>query len=65
MGKSLLIKAFIYTLMGTTFIYIAIQSKGETLWNPVTLIFAAVAAMDFWVVFKLLTQYFKSKNKKE
>ncbi|WP_249871599.1 YdiK family protein [Oceanobacillus saliphilus] len=65
MGNSILIKALVYFIMGIVFIFIAIQSKGDTVWNPVTLIFAAVAAMDFWVVFKLLSQYSKVKNKKE
>lgn len=65
MGRSLLLKAFMYSLMGLAFIYFAIQSKEESVWNAVTLIFAAIAAMDFWVVFKLLGQYFRIKNKKE
>ncbi|WP_067725016.1 YdiK family protein [Oceanobacillus damuensis] len=65
MGKSILIKAIVYSIMGVAFIYIGIQSKVDTVWNPVTLIFAAVAAMDFWLVLKLLSQYFRIKKKKE
>ncbi|WP_087974568.1 YdiK family protein [Oceanobacillus rekensis] len=65
MGRSLLIKAFMYTLMGMAFIYFAVQSNEGSVWNVVTLIFAAIAALDFWVVFKLVGQYFQIKNKKE
>lgn len=62
MNSSLLLKAFIYTLMGLAFLYIAVQSVTETIWNPFTLIFAAVATLDFYVVFKLLGKYFRSKK---
>ncbi|WP_337018884.1 YdiK family protein [Oceanobacillus massiliensis] len=65
MGRSILTRAIVYFLMALAFIYFAIQSNNETVWNPVTLILAAVAAMDIWVVCKLLKQYSIFKKKKK
>lgn len=63
MANSLLFKAFIYLLMAGIFIYVAVQSKGETIWNPTTLIFAAVATLAFGVTLRLLGKYFRIKKK--
>ncbi|MBR3117759.1 YdiK family protein [Oceanobacillus profundus] len=64
MIHSLLVKAFIYFIMAMIFIYVAVQSKGQTIWNPTTLIFAAVATLAFGVAVRLLNKYFRLKKKK-
>ncbi|WP_339229765.1 YdiK family protein [Oceanobacillus sp. FSL K6-2867] len=64
MINSLIVKAIIYLIMAIIFIYVAVQSKGETIWNPNTLIFAAVATLAFGVALRLLGKYLRIKKKK-
>ncbi|MFD1066904.1 YdiK family protein [Oceanobacillus locisalsi] len=64
MHRPYLIKAIFYILFGALFIYIGVLSKGETIWNTVTILFAAIAALTFFAGFRMLRYYFKVKNKK-
>lgn len=64
MYRAYLTKAILYLLLGIWFIYFGIQSKGDTVWNSITLIFAAVAALNFLVALRMFRFYFKFKGKK-
>lgn len=64
MHQPYLFKAIVYLLFGALLVYFGIQSKGETVWDTVTLIFAAFAALSFSAGFRMLRFYFKVKNKK-
>lgn len=64
MHRPYLIKAIIYVLFGALFVYFGIQSKGATVWDTITLILAAFAALNFYAGFRMLRFYFKIKNKK-
>ncbi|GIO25035.1 YdiK family protein [Oceanobacillus sp. J11TS1] len=64
MHRPYLFKAITYLVFGALFIYFGISSKGETVWNTVTLIFAAFAALNFYGGFRMLRFYFKIKKKK-
>ncbi|GEL76659.1 YdiK family protein [Tenuibacillus multivorans] len=54
--------AFMYLLMGLAFIYIALRSADETVWNLTTIIFTIVAALDFGVAIRMLARYFSHKK---
>lgn len=62
MKASPLFLASMYFFMGLAFLYIAIQSADETIWNFGTIIFTIVATFDFGVALKILGRYFKQKN---
>ncbi len=52
----------IYALMGTLFIYIAISSATETIWNFSTILLALVATFDFGVAVRMFSLHFKIKK---
>ena len=54
--------AIIYILMGILFTYLAIDSVEETPWNFVTILFAAIATLDFGVGIRSLRIHFQLKN---
>ena len=53
---------FIYIIMGVLFTYVAFQSANETIWNPLTILLLLVAALDFFVAFKIFRRSLKNKN---
>ncbi|MBP2259042.1 YdiK family protein [Virgibacillus alimentarius] len=59
--------AIVYFLMGALFIYIAINSVTDTVWNTLTIIFTIVATLDFIVGFRYwrMHLYLKKHNKKK
>lgn len=52
----------IYFALGGLFIYIAILNATETIWNPMSIILLAVAAIDIGMGFTMLRNYLKQKN---
>ncbi|WP_163970906.1 YdiK family protein [Oceanobacillus halotolerans] len=56
--------SIIYLLMGVLFVYIAIQSVEDTIWNITTMVFAVVASLDFGVGIRLMSLHFRLKKKK-
>ncbi|UUI04226.1 YdiK family protein [Oceanobacillus jeddahense] len=64
MHRPYLIKAIVYILFGALLIYFGVLSKGDTVWDVVTIIFAGFAALTFYAGLRMLRFYFKVKNKK-
>ncbi|MFD1337049.1 YdiK family protein [Oceanobacillus iheyensis] len=64
MKHPFLTRAVLYFLVGIAFIYFGVQSKESTVWNSVTLIFAAVSALCFFVSFKMIGYHNKLRKKK-
>ncbi|WP_188207160.1 YdiK family protein [Alkalibacillus aidingensis] len=56
--------AWIYILMGILFMYLAIQSADETIWNFATIIFALIATFDFGVAIRLVGVHQAMKKSK-
>lgn len=54
-----------YFIMGIGFIFIAIRSAEDTVWNMVTILLALVATLDFIVGFRLMTTHTRSKGNKK
>lgn len=46
--------ALLYFILGILFTYMAIQNAQETIWNPITILLAVVATIDFAVGFRYL-----------
>ncbi|MFC3041634.1 YdiK family protein [Virgibacillus xinjiangensis] len=67
MRVSPLTSAIIYFAMGAVFIYAAIQTADETIWNFTTILLAVVATMDFGVAIRMVNIHLqiKKKNKKD
>jgi hypothetical protein len=58
--------AAIYFVMGVFFIYIAILSAQDTIWNITTMVLALFATLEFGVSIRLVSLHFRiKKNKKE
>ncbi|MDY0410491.1 YdiK family protein [Virgibacillus soli] len=49
--------------MGTFFLFIAIQSVEDTVWNITTLLIAAIATLDFGLAIRLMMLHFKTSKK--
>ncbi|MFC0302278.1 YdiK family protein [Virgibacillus soli] len=64
MRNSLLTKGIVYFLMGTFFLFIAIQSVEDTVWNITTLLIAAIATLDFGLAIRLMMLHFKTSKKR-
>jgi len=67
MKVSPLTMAIIYFLMGLFFIYVAILSAEETIWNVITIVLTLFATLEIGVSIRLMNLYIKmkkSKNKK-
>lgn len=54
--------AIFYFILGTLFIYLAITNEHETVWNPVTILLAVVATLDFVVGFRYLRAHQAQKK---
>lgn len=52
----------IYFALGGLFIYLAVLNATETIWNPMSIILLAVAAIDIGMGFTMLRNYLKQKN---
>ncbi|PAV27679.1 DUF4305 domain-containing protein [Virgibacillus profundi] len=65
MRTSPLIMAIVYFIMGIFFVYIAVQSADETIWNFTTVVIALFATLDFGVSIRLISIHFRIKNKKK
>lgn len=52
----------VYFALGGLFIYLAILNATETIWNPMSIILLAIAAIDIGMGFTMLRNYFKQKN---
>ncbi|MEC5425905.1 YdiK family protein [Virgibacillus sp. C22-A2] len=57
--------AVVYFLMGIFFIYIAVLSAVDTIWNAATLVIALFATLNFGVSIRLLSLHVRLKKKKE
>lgn len=59
--------AIIYFLMASLFIYIAVNSVTDTIWNTLTIVFTIVAALDLTVSFRFMRVHLriKQQNKKK
>lgn len=57
--------AIIYFIMGIAFIFIAVRSAEDTVWNMVTILLALVATLDFIVGFRLMTTHNRTKGNKK
>ncbi|MET3683257.1 hypothetical protein ABID56_001348 [Alkalibacillus flavidus] len=53
MKISPIILAWVYIFMGVLFVYLAIETADQTIWNAGTLLFAFIAAIDFGVAIRL------------
>ncbi|WP_284141527.1 MULTISPECIES: YdiK family protein [unclassified Virgibacillus] len=57
--------AIIYLLMAIFFIYVAIISAEETIWNFTTMLFAIFATLDLGMAIRLLKLHFQLKHQKK
>ncbi|WP_047986094.1 YdiK family protein [Ornithinibacillus californiensis] len=57
--------AFIYFAMGILFIYAAIQSAEDTVWNFITILLALIATLDFGAGIRYLRLHNKIKHMKK
>jgi VIT1/CCC1 family predicted Fe2+/Mn2+ transporter len=57
--------AIIYFLLGIFFIYVAILSAEETIWNVTTIILAIFATFEIGVSIRLMGLYLRIKNNKK
>jgi Domain of unknown function (DUF4305) len=57
--------ALIYFAMGVLFIYAAIQSVDETIWNFITILLACIATLDFGAGIRYLRLHNKIKKMKK
>ncbi|GGA76225.1 YdiK family protein [Ornithinibacillus halotolerans] len=57
--------AIIYFAMGCLFIYVAIQSAEETIWNFITILFALVATLDFGAGIRYMRLHYQLKKIKK
>ena len=63
--------ALIYFAMGILFIYAAVKSADETVWNFITVLLALIATLDFGAGIRYMRLHYKvkkiknKKNKKE
>ncbi|RPF57042.1 YdiK family protein [Aquisalibacillus elongatus] len=60
--------ATMYFLIGIGFMYLALQSADETIWNAATIIFTVIAALNIGVAIRMMARYYAKKlndNKKE
>ncbi len=62
MRISPLFLAVIYFLMGLGFLYIAVLSKTDTVWNMATIVITFVATLNIGVSIRLVLLNFKLKN---
>ncbi|GAB3799377.1 YdiK family protein [Virgibacillus kimchii] len=54
--------AIIYFFLGIFFIYVAIQSVEDTIWNVTTVVLALFATLEIGVSIRLMAMYFRMKN---
>lgn len=52
----------VYLALGGLFIYLAILNATETIWNPMSIILLAVAAIDIGMGFTMFRNYLKQKD---
>ncbi|WP_067841756.1 YdiK family protein [Amphibacillus sediminis] len=68
MRISPLLNAGLYFIIGSLFLYFAIDSVEDTVLNPLTLLLTAVATLDYGITIRLINLHFRikrhSKNKK-
>ncbi|WP_099157742.1 YdiK family protein [Virgibacillus ndiopensis] len=59
--------AIVYFAMGILFIFIAVRTTEDTVWNFSTIVLAVIATLDFGVAIRLMSVHYrlKNKNKKE
>ncbi|WP_156291091.1 YdiK family protein [Oceanobacillus salinisoli] len=65
MKISLLHNAVFFLLFGIMFIFIAIQTAGDSIWNITTILLALVATFDIGVGIQSLRIHFRLKKKKK
>lgn len=66
MRTSPLTMAIVYFVMGVFFVYIAVLSADDTIWNLTTIVIALFATLDFGVSIRLFSIHFRlKKNKKK
>lgn len=57
--------ALLYFVMGIIFLYAAIQSAEETIWNFITILLALIATLDFGAGIRYLRLHYKIKKMKK
>ncbi|MEH7458618.1 hypothetical protein CON65_24160 [Bacillus pseudomycoides] len=62
MRNSPLFMAALYFLLGCVFVRLAIMNVTDTIWNPWTLLFAAMATIDFNLALRLILVKFTKKK---
>ncbi|MDY0395484.1 YdiK family protein [Virgibacillus halophilus] len=62
MISSLISRAILYFAMGALFIFFAVRSAHDTMWNITTMLLAVIATLDFGMGFKLIGLHFKLKR---
>ncbi|MEY8351525.1 YdiK family protein [Bacillus cereus] len=62
MRNSPLFMAALYFLLGCIFTYFAIINVEDTIWNFSTILFAAMATIDFNLALRLILVKFSKKN---
>jgi hypothetical protein len=65
MKVSPLTMAIIYFLMGIFFVYVAILSVEDTIWNVTSIILALFATLEIGVSFRLMGIYIRMKKRKK
>lgn len=65
MRTSPLTMAIVYFVMGIFFVYIAVLTVDDTVWNLTTIVIALFATLDFGVSIRLFSIHFRLKNKKK
>lgn len=57
--------AILYFLMGAVFTYMAFTYADETVFNPLTIVFLLVAALDFFVGFRYIKRNKEANQNKK
>ncbi|WP_085993405.1 YdiK family protein [Oceanobacillus senegalensis] len=65
MKVSLMHNAIFFFILGVIFIFIAIQTAGESVWSTSTVILAAVATFDIGVAIRSLRIHYRTKKRKK
>ena len=65
MRISLLTNAILYFVLGMVFIFLAIRTTSDTVWNVSTILLALIATFDIGLGVRFARAHFRVKNKKE
>lgn len=62
--RSFKFQAIIYFILGSMFLWLAIQTADDTIWTFKTIFLAGIATLDFGLAIKLIRMH-RQQNEKE